>query len=101
MILIVDDDVNLAENCSMFRESCGYDVRVAISGSEALSQIEDRPPSLLISDCCMPGLTGLQLGKQLKAKPPHSQFRILLMSGLLQCQVAPGATYDGFIKNPS
>lgn len=100
MILIVDDDSNLAENCSMFLEGCGYDVRVASSGADALSQINDRRPGLLISDCCMPDMTGLQLSEQLKAAPGDSQFPILLMSGSLQCQVAPGATYDAFIKKP-
>lgn len=100
MILIVDDDANLAENCSMFLESCGYDVRVAYSGADALSQIKECQPGLLISDCCMPDLTGLQLSEQLKAEPSHSQFPILLMSGSLQCQVAPGTSYDGFIRKP-
>lgn len=100
MILIVDDDANLAENCSMFLESCGYDVNVAFSGEEALCQINDRRPDLLISDCCMPDLTGLQLSEQLNARPSASQFPILLMSGSLQCQVAPGGSYDAFIKKP-
>lgn len=100
MILIVDDDANLAENCSMYLESCGYDVRVASSGADALSQIKERPPGLLISDCCMPDMTGLQMSEQLRTGASSSQFPILLMSGSLQCQVAPGTTYDGFIKKP-
>lgn len=100
MILIVDDDANLAENCSMYLEGCGYDVRVASSGADALSKISDLRPGLLISDCCMPDMTGLELSGRLKAAPGDSQFPILLMSGSLQCQVAPGTTYDAFIKKP-
>jgi two-component system chemotaxis response regulator CheY len=100
MILIVDDDANLAENCSMYLESCGYDVSVALSGEEALSQINARQPELLISDCCLPDLSGLQLSEQLNAGESGSQFPILLMSGSLQCQVAPGKSYDAFIKKP-
>ncbi len=100
MILIVDDDPALAENCSMFLESYGYEVNVAFSGMEALSKIKSLKPDLLISDCCMPDLTGLELSKQLNAEPGGSQFPILLMSGSLQCQVAPGKSYDAFIKKP-
>ena len=90
MILIVDDDANLAENCSMYLESCGYDVSVALSGEDALSRIKAQQPELLISDCGMPELTGLHLTERLNARPGGSQFPILLMSGWLQCQVGPG-----------
>lgn len=100
MILIVDDDSNLAENCSMFLEDHGYEVSVALSGAEALSKIKARQPDLLISDCCMPDLTGLELSQRLNAGPSGSPFPILLMSGSLQCQVAAGKSYDAFIKKP-
>jgi CheY-like chemotaxis protein len=100
MILIVDDDANLAENCSMYLESCGYDVSVALSGEDALSRIKAQQPELLISDCGMPELMGLQLTERLNARPGGSQFPILLMSGWLQCQVGPGKSYDAYIKKP-
>lgn len=100
MILIVDDDANLAGNCSMFLESQGYDVHTATSAEDALSQIKLQQPYLLISDCCMPGLSGLELSQQLQAAPNGSPFPILLMSGSQQCRVAPGKSYDAFIKKP-
>jgi CheY-like chemotaxis protein len=100
MILIVDDDQALAENCSMFLESSGYDVDVALSANEALSKIKSKQPALLISDCCMPDLTGVQLSTQLKTKSGGAPFPILLMSGWRQCQVAPGKSYDAFIRKP-
>lgn len=100
MILIVDDDANMAENCSMLLEAHGYAVRVAFSGKEALSQIELQQPQLLISDCCMPDLSGLELSERLNAGPNGSSFPILLMSGSLRCRVAPGKRYDAFIKKP-
>jgi two-component system chemotaxis response regulator CheY len=100
MILIADDDVDFAENCSMMLESHGYDVSVALSGTEALEKIVDNKPELLISDCCMPGIGGVELSKQIKAGPPGGRFPVLLMSGSLKCQVAPGASYDGFLRKP-
>ena len=100
MILIVDDDSDLAENCSMMLESHGYDVSVVLSASEALACIARREPELVISDCCMPGMGGLELSKQLKERPAEAQFPIMLMSGSLQCQVAGGPSYDGFLRKP-
>lgn len=100
MILLVDDDSDLAETCSMMLEACGYDVRVALSAKEAMVQISTNPPDLLISDCCMPEMTGLELSEQLRAAPQGYSFPILLMSGSLECDVALGSDYDAFIKKP-
>jgi two-component system, chemotaxis family, chemotaxis protein CheY len=100
MILIVDDDPAFAENCSMLLESYGYEANVALSGTEALLKIKSSTPDLLISDCGMPDVTGLELSQQLHAQPGGSPFPILLMSGSRQSQVAPGKSYDAFIKKP-
>ena len=100
MILIADDDSDFAENCSMMLESHGYDVSVVLSAEEALENISSRQPKLLISDCCMPKMGGLQLSEQLKARPADMQFPILLMSGSLQCRVARGKSYDAFLRKP-
>lgn len=100
MILIADDDSDFAENCSMMLEAYGYDVSVALSGSEALAKISDRQPDLLISDCCMPEMSGVELSEQLKAQAPAHPFPILLMSGSLRCRVAPGFSYDAFLRKP-
>lgn len=100
MILIADDDSDFAENCSMVLESQGYDVNVAFSGGEALAKIENQQPDLLISDCCMPDFGGPQLSERLKARPVDQQFPVLLMSGSLRCEVAPGNSYDGFLRKP-
>ena len=100
MILIVDDDSDLAENCSMMLESHGYEVSVVLSAAQALVRISGQQPALLISDCCMPGMGGLELSQLLKARPADMQFPILLMSGSLQCEVAGGPSYDGFLRKP-
>ena len=100
MILIVDDDSDLAENCSMMLESHGYDVSVVLSAAEALACIARQEPEMVISDCCMPGMGGLELSQQLKGRLAEAQLPILLMSGSLQCEVAVGSSYDGFLRKP-
>jgi CheY-like chemotaxis protein len=100
MILIVDDNADLAETCAMMLESCGFEVKVALGGEAGMAEINTRCPDLLISDCCMPGMTGLQLCGLIRNSPCHFSFPILLMSGSLQCRVAPGDNYNSFIKKP-
>lgn len=100
MILIADDDSDFAENCSMVLEDFGYEVGVALSGSEALAKIAERKPELLISDCCMPDFGGLALIEKLRAGSSRADFPILLMSGSLRCEVAPGAGYGAFLRKP-
>lgn len=100
MILIADDDADFAETCSMLLELHGYDVNVAFNGTDALGKIAQEQPELLISDCCMPDLSGPELSEQLKARPRGAQFPILLMSGSLQCRVAPGSAHDAFLRKP-
>ena len=100
MILIADDDSDFAENCSMLLESYGYTTSVVLSGTQALAKISDEHPELLISDCSMPGITGPELSEQLRATPSTSGIPILLMSGSLRCQAAPGTSFDAFLRKP-
>ena len=100
MILIVDDDPALAENCSMMLEAYGYEVGVANSGYDALEKIARVHFDLLISDCTMDGMSGLELSRQVRTAPASCSTPILLMSGSLQCDVAHGDSYDAFIRKP-
>ena len=100
MIMIVDDDVGMAENCSLFLEAHGFDVNIAASGAEALSKIRDGSHELVISDCAMPGMSGMELCEKLKADPLTAQLPILLMSASMRCEITTSALYDGFLRKP-
>lgn len=100
MILIADDDPDFADTCSMMLEGYGYDVSVVANGAEALVRIGQRQPELLISDCGMPGIGGIELSQALRARPTDAQFPIILMSGSLRGKVARGSSYDAFLRKP-
>ncbi len=57
-ILIVDDDVDVAELLSSLLEARGHEVRRAADGHEGLRLLEEELPDLLILDVEMPQLTG-------------------------------------------
>lgn len=100
MILIVDDDIDMAETCSMLLEAHGFDVNVAGSGAEAISKMSGAIHELVISDCAMPGMTGIELSERLKADPTTALVPILLMSASPRCEIADSANYDSFLKKP-
>ncbi|GGC75844.1 hypothetical protein GCM10011396_23830 [Undibacterium terreum] len=100
MILIVDDDPDFAENCSMLLEAYGYEVTVASSGTEALEKVSLLSLELLISDCSMPGMTGLDLSKRIKTEKTTCLAPVILMSGSLEREVAHGNSYDAFMRKP-
>lgn len=100
MILIVDDDVGMAETCGMLLETHGFDVTIAASGAEALAKVRAAPHELVISDCVMPGMTGIELSERLKADPFTAHIPILLMSASLRCEIADSDSFDAFLKKP-
>lgn len=100
MILLVDDDESMTDTCSLMLEAHGYEVSVAENGSSALSQMQEGAYELLISDCMMPGMSGMDLSNQLRADPRTADCPILLMSALRRCDIAPGNNYDGFLRKP-
>ena len=100
MILIVDDDPSMSETCAMLLEAHGFKVTVAASGDEALAIAKSCAHDLIISDCVMPGMTGVQLSEQIRAHPPTAQLPVLLMSASLRCDIAQGSNYDAFLRKP-
>lgn len=57
-ILIVDDDVNIAELISLYLNKECYDTQIAYDGEEALETFESFAPNLVLLDLMLPGLSG-------------------------------------------
>ena len=77
---MVDDDIPILEVVSEALGDAGYTVVTATSATEALEKIrDDATISLLFSDVVMPGLSGVDLARQVAAIRPG--LRIVLASG--------------------
>jgi two-component system chemotaxis response regulator CheY len=100
MILIIDDDESMAETCSMYLEAHGFNVSIAASGAEALARIQANSHELIISDCAMPGMSGVELSEKLRGDPSTATLPILLMSASLRCEIADSLSYDAFLRKP-
>lgn len=76
-ILIVDDDVNIAELISLYLTKECYDTRMVHDGEEALAVYEQYEPNLILLDLMLPGIDGYQVCREIRAK---SSLPIIMLS---------------------
>jgi two-component system OmpR family response regulator/two-component system response regulator RstA len=65
-ILLVEDDLRLAELVSRYLESSGFRVAIATRGDEVVAKVEHEPPDLVILDLGLPGEDGFTICRQLR-----------------------------------
>ncbi len=66
LLLVDDNEVSLAYMATLL-ENAGHRVSTATSGAVALGLAEERPPDAAILDIQMPGMSGIELGRRLRA----------------------------------
>ena len=76
-ILIVDDDVNIAELISLYLTKECYDTRMVNDGEEALAVYEQYQPNLILLDLMLPGIDGYQVCREIRTK---SNVPIIMLS---------------------
>ena len=67
MIVVVDDDVSVRESLDSLLRSAGLGVRVFASAEEFLDSVHLGKADCLISDIRMPGMSGIELHRELLA----------------------------------
>ena len=100
-ILVVDDEMNIANSLKEILSDEGYDVSVTEDGLNALDMIQSDPPDLLLLDVWLPGMDGIEVLKTVKTY--HPEIEVLVMSGHGTIDTAVKATKLGafdFIEKP-
>jgi DNA-binding NtrC family response regulator len=94
-VMVVDDDDFMRTYLSETLMAGGYGCRLFPSGAAALGWLAsgEEPVDLLLSDLNMPGLSGLDLLRTVKAVSPQLPF--ILVSGMSDLPVARGALKAG------
>ena len=79
LIYVVDDDPLMRDLLTAYL--CGYFVKSASNGSEALAALEKLHPALIILDIDMPGMDGLQTLQILRSKlPQHRETPVMMLT---------------------
>ncbi len=79
-ILIVDDEPAQRELLKYNIEKAGYEVMVAENGRQAIEAVEDYQPDLVILDWMMPEASGIDVCRELRARPETRLVPIIMLS---------------------
>lgn len=80
LILVVDDNEDVAETIDRSLRRAGYEVVVAYRGADALQIARARHPDLVVLDILMPGMTGIEVCRHMRANPDLAQTPILFLT---------------------
>lgn len=81
-ILLVEDD-DFAADLAMETLQTDYVVRHVTSGKAALAAIAESPPKLILLDVSMPGMSGYEVCREIRADFEHSELPIIFLSGMV------------------
>jgi DNA-binding response OmpR family regulator len=76
-VLVVDDDNAIRSALARSLGAEGFTVDVAADGREALSVARDQEPDLVVLDLMLPGLSGLEVCRRLRAAEQHLPILLL------------------------
>jgi len=80
-VLVVDDNVDSAQTMAMLLRTFGHEVQVVHDGHAALPAALREPPHLVLLDIGLPGLSGYDVARRLRAQPELAGLRIVAMTG--------------------
>ena len=99
-ILIVDDDEDFRTGLRMALELKGYQVEEAGNGKEALAQLTEKPPLLVLLDLQMPVMNGREMMQNMRATPDLKDVPVVIISGFGFEWEAELMGAQGFVGKP-
>jgi len=80
-VLVIDDEVDVANLIKVNLEDQGYDVFVAYNGPDAIAIARERKPEVIMLDLAMPGMDGFSVMKVLKQDKETEHIPIIVLTG--------------------
>jgi CheY-like chemotaxis protein len=107
LIVIVEDEADVAKYLSAALQDEGYEVLVASDAEQGTKLLRTLSPDLICLDLVMPGRTGLSLYRELRSAPGLKGVPIVVVSGVSQADAADGLPPgdevpppDAFVEKP-
>ncbi len=83
-ILVVDDEPDLRELIKYNLSQLGHGVKTASDGIDALKQIENSTPDIVVLDVMMPGLNGIEVAQRLRSSDTTASIPIIMLTAKTQ-----------------
>lgn len=79
-ILIVDDSASMRQLVAFTLQDAGFSVTQAVDGMDALTKSAPTKADMVITDLNMPNMDGIELIRQLRAKPEYKFTPIVMLT---------------------
>lgn len=102
-ILVVDDDVDVAETIKRSLSNKGHIVSVVYNGIEALEAVRREQPQLIVLDVIMPQMDGMEVCRRLRQEPLTAHIPIIFLTAMERLSDKLGgfeAGADDYITKP-
>jgi CheY-like chemotaxis protein len=80
-ILVIDDHPDVADSIASVLRYLGADVGTAYDGATALATIRDFRPGIVFIDLHMPGMSGYEVARELRASPDNKDLALIAVTG--------------------
>jgi signal transduction histidine kinase/ActR/RegA family two-component response regulator len=95
-VLVVDDNRDAADTTAALLEITGYEVRTAYDPSSALATLDGFVPDVALLDIGLPGMSGYELARHVRAHPNGAACRLIALTGYGQADDIELAKRNGF-----
>jgi two-component system phosphate regulon response regulator PhoB len=103
VVLVADDDADIRDLVAFKLEQAGLGVIAVEDGQTALEEARARLPTLAVLDVSMPGLSGIDVCRMLRADPSTAGMLIIMLTARVQEQDVQGgfsAGADDYVTKP-
>jgi DNA-binding response OmpR family regulator len=102
-VLLAEDDADIRFLVTFKLKKAGHQVRAFGDGLSAMADAREHPPDLAVLDIMMPGMSGLEVCRELRKDPATAKVPVILLTALAQeADVTAGfaAGADDYIVKP-
>ncbi len=101
-ILVADDEPEMRDLVAGLVRALGHEAVAVSDGEAALAAVGGQPPDLVLSDVNMPGLSGFEVCRRLKADPATRLVPVVLITGIGEEHKLEGieAGADDYLRKP-
>lgn len=80
LVLVAEDEAAVCELLKYNLEREGYEVAIASDGEEALLQLDERVPDLLLLDWMLPKVSGIEVCRRVRARPATQNLPVIMLT---------------------
>ena len=100
-VLILDDDLDILQICTIVLRKKGFDVQTLSNSNQVVSQVKAYQPDVILMDNWIPGPGGIEATRLLKLAPETQDIPVIFFSANSNVtQLARDARADYFLQKP-